>query len=161
MTTEQRLIALAQAIGTDIKGLIATRGNLDNLFGSSKSNLVEALNELFYLIGDAQEIHDASLPTSLSTTYSANKINALVAQAKNDILGGASSAYDTLLELQNMLIGDDTAISGLLTAVGNKIDYTVSQSLTTPQKLQACSNLGIGDPDHNFITDYTTARDAV
>lgn len=30
--------------------------------------------------------------------------------------------------------------------------------LTTPQKLQACTNLGIGDPEHNFAAAYATAK---
>jgi len=43
-----------------------------------------------------------------------------VATAKNDILGGAAPAYDTLLEIQNELQSNDTDISNILTTMSTK-----------------------------------------
>lgn len=39
---------------------------------------------------------------------------------------------------------------------GKAVLYT-AQTLTTEQKLQACTNLGIGDPDTDFLTYYNNA----
>jgi hypothetical protein len=160
MTTEQRLIAVVQAIGVDIKELRTRAGSLAALSTTEKSSLVSALNELYIIANGAYEINDAALSGSTTKTYSASKITTLITAAKNEILGGASSAFDTLLELQNAIGADGTAISGLLTAVGTRVDFGAAQSLTAGQQLQACTNIGIGNPDRNFVTDYTTARDS-
>ena len=39
-----------------------------------------------------------------------------------------------------------------------RVRFDAVQSLTTPQKLQACTNLGIGDPEANFAAAYATAK---
>lgn len=46
MTLEQRITALAQATGADIKALLAGQGVLSNLSTAEKSSLVAAINEL-------------------------------------------------------------------------------------------------------------------
>lgn len=46
MTQEQRIIALAQAIGGDMKAIRLSIGDLTALSTTAKSNLVLALNEL-------------------------------------------------------------------------------------------------------------------
>jgi len=45
-TLESRLIALAQAIGTDVKTLLTNQGVLENLTTTQKASLVEAINEI-------------------------------------------------------------------------------------------------------------------
>ena len=44
MTLEQRLIALAQAIGADVKALNLAQGSLSALSTTAKNNLVAAIN---------------------------------------------------------------------------------------------------------------------
>lgn len=166
MTLEQRLTALAQSIAADIKNLLSTRGNLATLNTTSKTSLVAAINEVFSLTSGGSVIDDNAASNSTAKTYSANKVTALLAQVKSEIIGGASSAYDTLIELQNLLQTDQTAISGLLTAVGKRVAADQAQSFSTGEKLQARQNIDaygsveIGNPDHNFALDYTTARDS-
>ena len=46
MTLEQRLIALAQAMGADVKALLQAQGSLSALSTTAKNNLVAAINEL-------------------------------------------------------------------------------------------------------------------
>ena len=46
MSLQQRLTALAQAVGGDVKSLLAAQGSLQALTTSAKSNLVAAVNEL-------------------------------------------------------------------------------------------------------------------
>lgn len=76
------------------------------------------------------------------------------------IVDAAPTALDTLNELAAAL-GDDPAFSATVTtALGNRVRYDAVQTLDTAQKLQACQNIGVGNPDRNFVTDYTTVRDA-
>lgn len=107
--------------------------------------------------GGGTAINDAST-TSTTTTWSAQKSTAAIAQVKTDILGGASAAYDTFLELQNIIVADESTAAALATAVNNRVRFDASQTLTTPQMLQACTNLGIGDPDTDFLAAYTAAK---
>lgn len=160
MTLEQRVLALAQAIGGDIKTLSLNQGNLAALNTTAKGSLVAAINELQGLISGASsaEIDDAAIASSTTKTYSASKISTLIAQAKSEILGGASSAFDTLLEIQNALSADDSDIAGLLTAVGNRVRFDASQTLTTGEKLTAATNIGVGNTDRDFVSDYNTAK---
>ena len=58
--------------------------------------------------------------------YCDGKVTAL----KNDLLGGASSAYDTLKEIQTALEGDDNVISGLLSTVSGKANQSDVTNLT-------------------------------
>jgi hypothetical protein len=166
MTLEERLTELSQEIAADVKKLLAQDGNLATLSTTAKTSLVAAINEIFALVGGGAEILDSAASNSTTNTYSANKITTLLAALKTDILGNASAAYDTLQEIQTILQSDDTAISGLLTAVGNRVAFDASQTLTNEQKAQARENIdaasatGVGNTNHNFLQDYITARDS-
>lgn len=46
MTLEARVVALAQAIGTDVKTLTTAVGSLGSLTTTAKNNLVAAINEI-------------------------------------------------------------------------------------------------------------------
>lgn len=145
-------------LAADIKGLITSIGSLSSLTTTSKTNLVSAINEVKASVGTAgATINDAST-TSTTQTWSAQKSTAAIAQVKTDILGGAGAAYDTLLELQNIIVADESSASALATAVNNRVRFDASQTLTTAQQLQACTNIGIGDPDTNFLSAYNAAK---
>jgi hypothetical protein len=160
MTLQIRLSELAQAIAVDVKKLYI---NLSALTTTAKSNLVSAINELnssFLAAG----IDDTAPSTSLTKSYSANKVTELLVSLKSDILGGAGASYDTLLELQNLLVNDESAISGLLAAVANRVRFDESQSLTAAQSLIARTNIGAvgfvdtGDLETNLVSVYNTAK---
>ena len=53
-TTSEKIIELAKAIGTDIKLLNETHGNLNNLMTQNKSNLVLSINEIYALLDEVQ-----------------------------------------------------------------------------------------------------------
>jgi hypothetical protein len=159
MTLEQRVLLLAQNIGADIKTLRNANGTLTALSTTDKTSLVAAINEIYALANNAGiQINDAAPSSSTNVAYSPAKITALIANAVTGILGNASAAYDTLQEIQAELIGDDTAIANLLTAVGNRLAFDVAQTLSAAQKLTACNNIGIGDFDRDFVADYVTAK---
>lgn len=164
MTLEQRITALVQAIGTDIKDLITTRGSLSGLNTTAKNNLVAAINELQASIsGAGATINDSAASTS--SVYSSQKTTDLIAALKTELLGpDIDAAYDTLKELQTWIQANATAAGNLTTSVGNKVDYSQAQSLTSPQKVQARENIGaygedeIGDPDTDLVSVYNTAK---
>jgi len=72
-------------------------------------------------------------------------VKALIKSAIDDLVDGAPEALDTLKEIADILEGQDTAISGLFTAISNRVSYAGPQSLTAPQMTQAQSNIGLGD----------------
>ncbi len=162
MTLEERLTAIFQAIGTDVKTLTANQGNLASLTTTQKTSLVNAINELKAAQASASGINDAA--ASSSSTYSSTKIDTQIAAAISNIIGGASAAYDTLKELQDLIGADQTNISGILTALGNRVRVDAAQGFTTGQQAQARDNIGaqsaaaIGNPDADLVAIYTTAK---
>lgn len=157
MSLQAQLSALITSIATDIKSLIANQGSLANLQTSAKSNLVAALNELKTSLGSSALINDATI-SSTSLTYSIDKINSQISAAVSALVSGAPTALDTLNELAIAIESDQSGIAGLVTAVGNRIRYDASQSLTSPQQVQACLNIGVGDPTTDLAAAYATAK---
>ena len=163
MTMEQRLIDLANAVGADVSSLVASRGNLASLSTTAKGNLVAAINELYTLMGSSgATIDDNAGDGATSVVYSADKVVDLIAAAKveiqNSILGGASAAYDTLLELETLATSNESAGAALATAVNNRVRFDAAQTLTEAQKLQACQNIGVGNFDVDLVAAYTAAK---
>ena len=149
MALDTQLLALAQRIGSELKAVRTAAGDTNSLATTAKT-LVGAINELKTAIASAPSINDGG--TSTTSTYSSNKIVAelttLENKIKNEILGGASSAYDTLLEIQQQLQSDDTDIANLLAALGNRVRFDASQSLNTSQQSQARSNIAAAATAH-------------
>ena len=162
MSLETRLADLILVIGGEHKTLRTALGNLAALTTAEKTSLVAAINELQSEINAIGSGGAAMLDTAgdgdTTHTYSADKILDLLASLKSEILGGASSAWDTLQEIQAWATNNETAISGLLTAVGNRVAYDAAQSLTTGQKAQACANIGIGDPETDLVALFNAAK---
>ncbi|MFO2171380.1 hypothetical protein QOU18_29275, partial [Pseudomonas aeruginosa] len=67
----------------------------------------------------SSEIDDANI--AISSTYSSSKIVTLLDALKSEILGGADAAYDTLLEIQQLLQNGTTGLDALLAAVNNRV----------------------------------------
>ncbi|PWK27034.1 hypothetical protein LV89_01846 [Arcicella aurantiaca] len=156
MTLQERISALATAIGGKIKQLFQNQGNLSALVTTEKTNLVGAINE----VANATTLIDDVTP-SASKTYSSNKIQSVVSAAatatKNELLGGASSAFDTLQEIESRLGSDNNSIGSLLTAVGFRVRFDAPQTLTAAQITQVNANLGIGEPNTDFVATFNAA----
>lgn len=131
MSLLTRITALINSIATDIKDVYAKIGNLNTLQTTTKSSLVGAINEI--KASGGVQINDST--PSASTTFSGTAIDSKIAKAKtevkNEILGGASAAYDTLQEIQAQMEADDTAAASLTTAVGQRPTYTETGNLDT------------------------------
>ena len=114
MTLEQRLIALAQAMGADVKALLQAQGSLSALSTTAKNNLVAAINELKTALDNAGTggvaIDDAAGDGATTVTWSADKIHDTIEAAKlavkNELTDGAGAALDTLAELAANLVTD-------------------------------------------------------
>jgi len=164
MTMQAQITALAQAIAGDIKTLIANQGSLASLTTTNKANLVAAINELKSAINSIDLtalINDAG--TGLNNkTWSISKIQSEITSACtaaiNALVNGAPTALDTLGELATQLATDESALNSLITAVGNRVRFDSAQTLTTPQQIQACQNIGIGDPTTDLAAAYATAK---
>ena len=169
MTLEARVVALAQAMGTDVKALTAAQGTLTSLNTTTKASLVAAINELRTLIGSpGVSINDGAGNGNTGVTWSADKIfdsiEAAKAAIKSEILGGAGTALDTLNELAAALGNDPAFATTIATQIANRVRFDAAQTLTQPQMAQARANIGaqsaaaIGDPDRNLVADYTAAK---
>ncbi len=172
MTLEQRLIALAQAIGADVKALLAAQGSLSALATTAKASLVAAVNELKTAVdaasGSGVSIDDGAGDGATGVTWSANKIfdaiEAAKTAVKNDLTAGAAAALDTLSELAAALNNDPAFAATIAAEIANRVRFDAAQTLTAPQQAQARANIGaqsaaaIGDPDRDLVADYTAAK---
>lgn len=157
-----RIQNLATRIGTEFK-TVRTEvdgkvGTLASLTTTAKTNLVAAVNELdaaIDAIGTPAAIADGS--TALTTTWSSTKISGEITAAYNAIVGGAAAALDTLAELATALGGDANFSATVTTALGNRVRYDAAQTLSAGQKTQACANIGIGEPDTDFVATFNAA----
>lgn len=164
MTMQAQITALAQAIAADIKTLIANQGSLASLTTTNKANLVSAINELKSAINSIDLtalINDAGTGL-INKTWSISKIQSEITSACtaaiNALVNGAPTALDTLGELATQLATDESALNSLITAVGNRVRFDSAQTLTTAQQIQACQNIGIGDPTTDLAAAYATAK---
>lgn len=168
MSLVTQISNLVTRVGTEFKTVYGKVGSLASLSTTAKSDLVSAINELQDEITSLTQINDTA--SSGSSTYSSSKILELLASLKSDILGGASSAYDTLKELADLLQNDQSGIAALTTAIGNKVDFEAAQTLTGTQKTTARGNIGaasaadldtltsnVGDTTTNFVTTFEGA----
>jgi hypothetical protein len=169
MSLESRIIALAQAMGTDVKALTTAQGSLSALNTTTKTSLVAAINELMTLIGGAgAQINDSAGNGDTSVTWSADKIfdsiEAAKIAVKNDLVNGAGAALDTLNELAAALGNDPSFAATIAGEIANRVRFDAAQTLTQPQMAQARANIGaqsaaaIGDPDRDLVADYNTAK---
>ena len=172
MTLEQRLIALAQVIGADIKALNLAQGSLSALSTTAKNNLVDAINELKTALDNAVAggvaIDDATGDGATTVTWSSDKIHDTIEAAKlavkNELTDGAGAALDTLAELAAALGNDPNFAATIAAEIANRVRYDAAQTLTAPQQAQARANIDalgaveIGDPDHDLVADYNAAK---
>lgn len=129
---------------------IASRtGKLSDLPTVNKSTLVAAIGEVLTVANGISAtisaLIDDTLTTATDKTWSVDKIKSHVDSAcvatKDSILGGVGTAYDTLIELATQLTANTDGITGLLSAVGNRVRFDDVQTLTDPQKAQARANI--------------------
>ena len=161
MSLATRIESLVIRVAQEFNDVRAKAGNLANLTTTDKSNLVAAINELQAAVVSSAVIDDAQIATT--STYSSNKIVSLLDALKTEILGGADAAYDTLVEIQQLLQNGTSGLDALLAAVNNRVRFDAAQTLTVIEQQQARSNIGavaltaIGDADTDFVAVFEGA----
>lgn len=154
--------AARTAIGAGTSNLVVGTGGSDAKAGNyqpTAANISDAttIGRTILTAADA-----AAVRTAISAASTSDVSSAIAA-----LVGGAGAAYDTLYEIQQLLIADDSAMSALTTAVNNRVRHdTNAQGLNSTQQGNARTNIAavaaadVGDTNANFVTVYTTARDS-
>lgn len=144
------LLRIVNAI-TSVNGRV---GSLAALTSTDKTSIVAALNELKAIVsglsGGGAAIDDGA--ASGSTVWSSSRTQTAITSAIAALIDGAPGAQDTLAELA-------AQITALAAADNSLLSFGGAQVLDAAQQLQACTNLGIGDPSHNYVTAIETALD--
>ncbi|CBJ49616.1 hypothetical protein [Ralstonia solanacearum] len=165
MSLQTRIESLVLRLASEFKTIHDQVGTLSRLSTTDKTSLVSAINELraqFDKIASATLIDDANA-AGTATTFSASKITGLLDALKADLLGGADAAFDTLKELQEAILKDQTGIAALLAAVDRRVRFDAAQALTADEQAQARQNIGavaasaIGDPETDFVPAFEAA----
>ena len=105
---------------------------------------------------------NAAITDAVGTAKSelTDKIIADVAKVKSDILGaGVPETLDTLAEIADKLNGDAALVANMSVAINNRVRFDEEQVLSSEQKTIACTNIGIGEPNTDFVAIYNTAKE--
>ena len=153
-TNKLNLVGAINELVSTVAALSSSSGAIDDAsmsstttWSSTKTN--SAVNAL---LGDI-------LTTSTEKTWSVDRINTAIAaasiQTKNDLVNGSAAALDTLKELADALGGDANFAATTAAALGKRLRFDAAQVLSAPEKAQACANIGVGDPERNFLAVFT------
>lgn len=144
---ESRVSEFAARTGQEIKkvrGEIATGNTAAEALTQRVAANEGAITALQGEVAKKVEIDDAQ--ASATKTYSSQNVEAKITAAKqavkNDLLGGAGEAYDTLKELADALVTNKDAITALQQIAQGHVQFDKAQSLNDEQKKQARANIG-------------------
>lgn len=144
---ESRVSEFAARTGQEIKkvrGEIATSNTAAEALTQRVAANEGAITALQGEVAKKVEIDDAQ--ASGTKTYSSQKVEAKITAAKqsvkDDLLGGAGEAYDTLKELADALVTNKDAITALQQIAQGHVQFDKAQSLNDEQKKQARANIG-------------------
>jgi len=161
MSLQTQLNSFVLRVAEEFNTVKGRTGTLTALTTTDKSSLVSAINELKAAIITAVAIDDLVVATT--STYSSTKIISVLDTLKAEILGGASPAFDTLLELQQALQNDQSGIAALTAAIDKRVRFDAPQTLTALEQTQARENIGavstldIGDTTTDFVAIFNAA----
>lgn len=105
--------------------------------------------------GGGVVINDAA--TNTTQTWSSQKSTDYIAAQIAALVASAPTALNTLDELAAALGDDANFASTITTALGNRLRFDAAQTLTSPQKAQALTNLGIVASTVDFAANFNTA----
>ncbi|MCM1516225.1 MAG: hypothetical protein NC080_07445 [Paraprevotella sp.] len=181
MSLSQQIALFATRVGTECKALHNEIGDLTNLTTTAKNNVVAAINTLVTELDSIDSRVEATEgidlkslindeAASVDTVYSSSKTASLITAAqqavKNDLLGGAGEAYDTLKELADLITANEDAIDALEAIASGHVAYDKAQTLTIEQKAQGRTNIDaasatdVGDTAADFVAAFNTALTA-
>lgn len=146
-----------------VKAINSLKTNFDNAMLAINANSAD-INAAETAITALQErlntiINDATASTT--TVYSSSKVASEITKAKqevkDDLLGGAGTAYDTLNELAELIESNQDAITALQTLAAGHVKYDGAQELTDAQKKQARENINALAQDEIDFSAMETA----
>lgn len=144
---ESRVSEFAARTGQEIKkvrGEIATSNTAAEALTKRVAANEGAITNIQSEVAKKVEIDDAQ--ASATKTYSSQKVDSQITAAKqsvkNDLLGGAGEAYDTLKELADALVTNKDAITALQQIAQGHVQFDKAQALNDEQKKQARENIG-------------------
>lgn len=145
-------------------GALAVTNNLGDVSSGTlaRANLsVYSISTMTGLLADKAPLASPALtgtptaPTVIDSADSSTKLatTGFVQAVKSDLLNGAGAAYDTLKELQDLIVADETTASALATTVGGKLAKSSNLSDLT-NAVTARTNLGLGNAATQTISTF-------
>lgn len=144
------LSLLAGIIGVDVKGIINSAGDFNQLTTEQKSNLVFAFNEFKSSIPSSTDGFINDLISANDSAFSSNKIISQINAAIDALKNNAPLEFDTLKEIATWIATDQTLTTNILNQINKRLRYDQSVVLTQPQLETVHANINLG----NFIDDY-------
>lgn len=130
-----------------VKAINSLKTNFDNAMLAINANSAD-IDAAETAIAALQERLNSIINDTLASTttvYSSSKVDSEITKAKqevkNDLLGGAGTAYDTLNELAELIESNQDAITALQNLAAGHVKYDDAQELTDAQKKQARDNI--------------------
>ena len=148
------LAALNGTVGTNGSDIAQLKLDVDAVEAA-----VEALEGEFR----AQSCVDDSA-VSTTKAYSSDKVVKLIGDAKlavkNDILGGAGEAYDTLQELKDFIDQNKGFIDSLTEMAGNRVRWDEAQTIPEANQAIARANISaVAVADHEALAGRVTTAE--
>jgi len=162
MSRDIKLTELATRAGAEAKAIrTLLNGNANDLSGlntTDKTSLVAAANEIkaaLDALANAGLIDDTV--TATDTVWSSDKVVDYVLAEINGLKDGAPGVMDTLNEIAAALGDDENFAASVNAALSNRVRFDAAQTLSTAQKLTASTNIGMGDPEADFVAAFDAA----
>lgn len=137
MNLIERINQLSTAIGEEVKKL------------KTKLTSVESRIESLNIINDES--------SSGSTVYSSNKVSTLITQVKEELLGGASEAYNTLKEIEEYITTDKSGASAMTLALSQRLKINEVHILSPEELSNIQESLKLGNTDTDFVAVFNRA----
>lgn len=137
MNLIERINQLSTAIGEEVKKL------------KTKLTSVESRIESLNIINDES--------SSGSTVYSSNKVSTLITQVKEELLGGASEAYNTLKEIEEYITTDKSGASAMTLALSQRLKINEVHTLSPEELSNIQKSLKLGNTDTDFVAVFNRA----
>lgn len=162
-TLEGRITTNEGNISTQGGKIATIEGQITTINGDIDA-VEKAIEDLEGIVAAQTNIDDANVATT--TTYSSSKIVSEITAAKqavkDDLLGGAGTAYDTLKELADLIGTNASAIEALEALAAGHVRFDAAQELSDDQKAQARTNIAAASvADHTALAGRVTTVEGV
>lgn len=136
-----------------VKAINSLKVNFDNAMLAINANSADIDAAEAAIIALQERLNSIINDTTASTNtvYSSSKVASEITKAKqevkDDLLGGAGTAYDTLNELAELIESNQDSITALQNLAAGHVKYDDAQELTDAQKKQARDNINAVSQD--------------